>query len=224
MADTDFTGQTFGRWCVLREAPRRGEKRYLVCVCRCGAIRSVQLGCLKNGSSKSCGCLSRELSAKRELKHGAFGLAEFNSWAGMISRCTNKDSPSYSDYGGRGITVSSRWAESFWAFLEDVGRRPSMQHTLGRIDNDGGYEPGNVRWETSYQQARNKRVGRNNTTGYAGVYFKKSRAVWVASLKREGRRILYKEFKTMAEAISARRSALEQYDQRCLANSARAES
>ena len=96
--------------------------------------------------------------SKRDLhkyKHGLCASAEYNCWKNMLRRCTNPNHPSYKSYGGRGITVCLAWRESFAAFLGDVGLKPSDQHSLDRIDNDRGYGPGNCRWATRQQQARN---------------------------------------------------------------------
>lgn len=80
---------------------------------------------------------------------------EFRAWSAMRNRCTNPRNAAYARYGGRGVSVCSRWRESFWAFLEDMGRRPSPMHSLDRINNDGNYEPGNCRWATRRQQLTN---------------------------------------------------------------------
>lgn len=90
----------------------------------------------------------RDLHAKQPERH----VLE-----GMIQRCHNPNNPAYKNYGGRGITVCDRWRESFDAFLEDVGPRPSPEHTIERKKNAIGYEPGNCVWATRAVQARNTR-------------------------------------------------------------------
>lgn len=89
--------------------------------------------------------------------HGLRHLPEYKVWSALRSRCMNDKVPSYPNYGGRGISVCARW-DSFKNFIEDVGRRPTSSHQLDRFpDNDGDYEPGNVRWATAAQQAKNTR-------------------------------------------------------------------
>lgn len=81
----------------------------------------------------------------------------YHSWANMKIRCSYPSDPRYKDYGGRGITVCERWRRSFWDFLDDVGNKPSDDMSLDRIEVDGNYEPGNVRWATAKTQANNTR-------------------------------------------------------------------
>ena len=81
----------------------------------------------------------------------------------MKVRCTNPRSPGWKDYGGRGISVCERWLHSFQDFFADVGPRPSDRHSIGRLENDGNYEPGNVAWQTAVEQRANRRDSRPKT-------------------------------------------------------------
>lgn len=81
----------------------------------------------------------------------------YHTWLCMVRRCTKRSEPAFENYGGRGITICDRWRKSFAAFCADVGEKPSPDHTLDRIDNNGNYEPGNVRWATRVVQNRNSR-------------------------------------------------------------------
>lgn len=105
--------------------------------------------------------MSHDLSTgwnKRTHGEGWRPTPEYRSWMAMLDRCRNPNNGSFHRYGGRGITVCQRWRRSYIAFLEDMGRRPSIAYTLDRIDNDGNYEPGNCRWATAKVQGRT--VGR----------------------------------------------------------------
>ena len=92
------------------------------------------------------------------LKHNLSGSIAYRIWWRMVRRCTNPDDPEYSHYGARGTSVCPEWAQDPVPFIDYIGPRPSPQHSLGRKDNSKGYEPGNVRWETPEQQARNRRT------------------------------------------------------------------
>lgn len=150
---TDRTGERYGRLVVVEQTPGRsvGGQVLWVCRCDCGNVRVLNGNALQSGNTKSCGCLTHG-----RPKHGMSGTAEYRAWKAMKERCLKPNNPRYADYGGRGITIHPDWVASFEAFFSVVGRRPDGT-SLDRIDNEGNYEPGNVRWATASQQANNKR-------------------------------------------------------------------
>ena len=153
---TDLTHQRFGRLTVL-ERSNDTSPVYWLCKCDCGGTINVQGTHLKTGNVKSCKCLAREMTAQRSTKHGLHRSAEYKTWQQIKDRCLNKNNKDYMNYGGRGIMVWSEWVTSFESFFSYVGKKPPNCKSLDRIDNNGDYAPGNVRWATSSQQARNTR-------------------------------------------------------------------
>ena len=155
-------GQKFGKLTVISEAPptvgNRGKR--WISVCECGGTSTSRTDRLTSGLAKSCGCLSVEIASKLNARHGMYKSREYLAWANMIARCTRRQSKSYKNYGGRGITVSSEWMKSFEVFFSHVGYSPGKGYELDRIDNDGNYEPGNVRWVTKKENNENKRPRR----------------------------------------------------------------
>jgi hypothetical protein len=156
----NLTGLRFGRLVVVEYGTGDDFGRWR-CVCDCGTERLVYGRPLRKGMTRSCGCLSRE-SSKAKATHGHSRryrvTPEYKTWCGIIRRCENPNEISYPRYGGIGVTICEEWRNSFAAFLRDVGQRPSTRHSIDRWPNtEGNYEPGNCRWATTRDQARNKR-------------------------------------------------------------------
>ncbi len=155
----DLSGQRFGML-VARSVEHRTQKsgaRILCwrCVCDCGAEAVCDPYKLRNGTTTSCGCKRKETLTSRSTKHGMTGSLEYSSWLHIKARCLNPRSKAYGRYGGAGIGMDGAWAESFDAFLSHIGRAPGKGYSVDRVDNGKGYVPGNVRWATRAEQARN---------------------------------------------------------------------
>lgn len=157
-------GARFGRLTVLGEAPERRRRQvYWDCRCDCGALVAILGYALRAGHTRSCGCLYRDTIRVRSTTHGLSKIGpEYIAWTAMRRRCRNLNGQDYPLYGGRGITVCPEW-DDFTTFYRDLGPRPSPQHSLDRIDNDGPYCKDNCRWTTDTTQARNRRSSRTLT-------------------------------------------------------------
>jgi hypothetical protein len=156
-------GEIFGRWTVKEYwGANKYHNKFWICVCECGTEKRVGQGVLRNGQSKSCGCLQAENLVKRLTKHGRSRDPIYSVWRQMIQRCNNNKNTAYPKYGGRGIKIEDdRWLK-FENFLEDMGDRPTAKHSIDRINNYKGYCKENCRWATPSQQVANR--------GYQGRY------------------------------------------------------
>lgn len=161
-------GQHFGRWVVTGPEVRISSNRRAApvkCSCPRGIEKIVAFSDLFDGRSQSCGCLRGEMVAQRNreanpaITHGLTSHPLFDSWRKMLSRCENPADKDWPNYGGRGISLCEAWHDVavYVAWIEtNLGSRPAGM-TVDRINNDGNYEPGNVRWATVAEQNRNRR-------------------------------------------------------------------
>lgn len=143
----------------------RHHKSQWLCICDCGNGTVAIGGNLTSGVTQSCGCYDREINRLIHTKHGMRYLPEYRVWCAMIRRCSSPKDPAYHNYGERGISVCERWKD-FSAFMQDMGIRPSPEHTIERKDNGQGYSKENCVWDTRRRQARNTR--QNNMITHLG--------------------------------------------------------
>lgn len=164
--DAQFIGKTQHYLTPLRrvtksepEFNKRNSKYW--CQCVCGRVVPVDVKHLRGKTTKSCGCMFSQLIGNLHRTHGKSQCRTYTIWIDMIRRCHDSKVKSYEKYGAKGIRVCDRWRNSFEAFLEDMGECPSDGHSVDRFPNGSGdYEPGNVRWATWIEQARNRSTTR----------------------------------------------------------------
>lgn len=154
MREVDLVGKQFGMLTVKRMLP----KSLCACDCECGKTNHVTARySVAHGLARSCGCRQFGNHVTHGESRSAAVTPEYRAWVNMNNRCHNPNATRFRTWGGRGITVYPPWRKDFGAFLGYVGRRPASDYSLDRYpDPDGNYEPGNVRWATREQQARNR--------------------------------------------------------------------
>lgn len=165
MAFEDLTGKKFNKLTVLYRTSDHissSGKHFAKwhCKCDCGNETDVITAKLKNGTTKSCGCLKISMVKERSTTHGMTRTRIYNIWNGIYTRCYNKNHASYKQYGNRGIAMCPEWLgehgfENFFEWSMKNGYAENL--TIDRIDNDGNYEPTNCRWSDNKEQQRNKR-------------------------------------------------------------------
>lgn len=152
MKCVELTGVKFGRLTMLTKEPSKNGRVRWLAKCDCGNECVVAGVSVRSGKTTSCGCAKRD-GSRRPRGTGALS-SEYTIWTSMKQRCQNPKHRAYRRYGGRGIVVCERW-QTFENFLADMGPRPSMKHSIDRINNDKGYCLENCRWANAFEQARN---------------------------------------------------------------------
>lgn len=152
-------GERFGRLTVIAFVRSSRSGKVWRLRCDCGNLAECKTGALTNGNTRSCGCLKREVVTAKNFVHGFAKRgdnSEYHAYCNARRRCTDKKDKRWKDYGGRGIQFRFK---SLQEFIRCVGKKPSLNHVLDRIRNNGHYEPGNVHWTTVLESMRNKRHG-----------------------------------------------------------------
>lgn len=204
MKKIEMAGKKFSRLTVVLEAGKdKSDNVVWDCQCDCGNSVTARGDSLRSGNTKSCGCIKSEI----HTTHGMWKTPEYESWRGMIQRCSNTKNVNYDYYGGRGITVCARWLK-FENFFEDMGKRPECL-TIERMNNELGYFKENCKWASRTEQCVNQRINKNNKTGVRGVYWNKREKKYHARIgfKRQEYHLGY--FDTIEEAAIVRKRAEE---------------
>ena len=155
----------------------KSKIKYRFGIYKCGFCGTEFKTCtynVKSGNTESCGCYNKRRASETHKIHGLQTTRLYNIWADIKRRTLNPKHKSYNNYGGRGITICEEWLDiqNFYDWAMSNGYSDEL--TIDRIDNNGNYCPENCRWTTSIIQNRNKRIHKNNTSGYKGVsYYKR---------------------------------------------------
>ena len=164
-------GDKFGKWTIIEEITSKiisnKPRRMFRCQCECGNISEVQLACLRNGHSTSCGCEKRKRASIANTKHGLERHPLYSTWKNMKKRCNYPNASEYENYGGRGISVCKEWSNNFQSFYDwAINNNWSKELTIDRIDTNGNYCPENCRWANVETQMNN--MTKNHYIKYNG--------------------------------------------------------
>lgn len=155
---SQMEGIRYGSLLAIRPAGRMSSRNLIwEFLCDCGNVCQIDGYMVRSGRRTTCQICAADRSKAASRTHGKTESREFSTWTDIQTRCYNRNSKGFSNYGGRGILVCDRWLESFENFLADMGPRPSNQHSIERNNVNGNYEPSNCRWATIKDQAGNKR-------------------------------------------------------------------
>ena len=198
--EKDMTPRLIEDLGILRRGNNKGAYRYGLYECQyCGNPWEVITTRVNNGQSRSCGCVNFRIT------HGLTHHPLYGTWSSMVKRCTKPKAWDYKHYGARGITVCEEWLDviNFISWAEETHPNKAG-YTLDRMNNELGYSPENCHWVDMRTQALNKRIGKNNTSGYVGVMPNTKKNRWVANIGINGKQIRIGSFKDKMDAVQAR--------------------
>ena len=203
MEEDDMTPKLIGET-YLRKPAETSRQRYKYGIYRCqycGEEFECVTHNIKNGHTRSCGCLIGKQTGSHNLYYHRF----YSTWNGVMQRCNNPKHKRYKDYGGRGITICEEWLDirNFVAWA--AATHPNMKgYTLDRIDNDGGYSPENCRWVDKSTQVINQRTRKDNKSGFVGINWYSFNKKWRVQITWQNITYSVGSFLTIEEAVQAR--------------------
>lgn len=183
-----------------------GRPRKAKFKCKCGKIFKTRIDSVKGGQTKSCKCLMK-VNASPPIKHNLSYSKEYCSWDGMKQRCFNKKHKEYFRYGGRGISIYPIWIKDFkkyYGYITNLIDYGKENYTIDRIDPDGNYEPGNIRWADKSTQSANQRIRNDNTSGYIGIFYIRNKYKYSSYIDFRRKRKYLGRFIDIKMAINAR--------------------
>lgn len=210
----DLTNQRFGKLVVQKRYSvntKSGAPQW-ICKCDCGQTTIVSGHNLREGKTKSCGCSRKGINATHGFTRNNFREKLYSVWEGIHQRCDNPHNKAYHNYGGRGIKMCSEWRESYPRFREwayQNGYAEGLQ--IDRINNDGNYEPSNCRFVSPTANAQNRRVPKNNTSGYSGIEYRPKQHDYRVVISVGGVHQHVGLYASLEEAVAARKEAELKY-------------
>ena len=197
-------------------SPKGIKLRKALFKCHCNNKFETFISNIKNGHTKSCGCL-RYIRTKHTstYKGGISDHKLYQKWEDMKQRCYNKNSVEYKNYGRRGVIVCDKWVNDPWSYIHYIESLPNAYKKgleIDRIKNNEIYKPGNLRWTTSHVQKCNRRIQHNNTTGYIGIYWHKATEKWMSRITINKKIIHLGMYTNIKRAIDARNNYITKHN------------
>lgn len=206
------SGDQLGNCIYLNDAPPYiypdgKKKRKALFQCECGNEFISVIQDVKTGNTTSCGCYHKRIVGNMSRKHGLKKHKLYIVWENIKSRCYNQKDKAYHNYGGRGITICDEWRNDFKAFFDYATTLPRYGEpglTIDRINNNGNYEKGNLRWASRHIQNTNQRMKSNNSSGFTGISYHKKSRKYISHIGFNGNKILIGYFYAIEDAVKAR--------------------